>query len=328
MPIGSRRKSRFERRSLARQRRVERRLDQAQSARNGRIRTGRGHSARSLSGKARLALFVASLLLGLGLARVVTARLVSWWTDSPAAVTAVAVEGTVRLTPAEVARSAGLSRGHPIDAFVPAQLAEDLTAHPWIRSARVAVLPTGTVILAVEERRPRAVLQRPGQPGIFVDAEGVAFAEVREQDHAEALRLPALAVLGDAMEGGSVEDGPVEAGASGADASAPAAIDLAEALGLLDRLEGMALPGLARDELPHRGLVLGLPAPGSPRGWVLRCAGGAVVVLGGGHTATVAERLDRLERLLSAGLGELDRTKEIDLRFAGQAVLRTEGTSG
>ena len=42
----------------------------------------------------------------------------------------------------------------------------------------------------------------------------------------------------------------------------------------------------------------------------------------------VLERLDRLERLLAAGLGELRVATSIDLRFAGQAVLRTERASG
>ncbi len=331
MVIGSRSKSRFERRSLARQRRVERRLDQVQSAKKGRHAGGaRGvaRAARSLSGKARLALFIGSLLLGIGVARAVTAMVVSWWNDTPAVVTAVAVQGTTRLTPAEVALSIGLSRGHAIDDFVPAQLAEDLAAHPWIRSARVAVLPTGTVILDVEERRPRAVLERPDAAGIFIDADGVAFAEVREQDYAEALRLPALSApgrdprLGVESDAQDLERAP----------AAVEAVDLTEALTLLDHLDRLALPGLAQAELPHRGLVLALPGREASRGWVLRCAGntrtGTAVILGDGPAAAVGERLDRLERLLSAGLRELDRTKEIDLRFAGQAVLRTEGTSG
>jgi hypothetical protein len=42
----------------------------------------------------------------------------------------------------------------------------------------------------------------------------------------------------------------------------------------------------------------------------------------------VGARLDRLEQLLSAGLRELSETTSIDLRFAGQAVLRSEGSSG
>lgn len=300
MAFGIRKQSRFERRSLARQRRVQRRLDEVQS---GRARRGAG--GRALSRKARAALFVVSLLLGLALTRAVTAAVVSWWNDTPTAVTAVAVQGAERITPSEVARNIGLARGHRLDAFAPEQIAEDLAAHPWIRSARVVLLPTGTVLVEVEERRPRAVLTRPDAPSLFVDADGVAFAEVGERDAAEALALPALA--------------------AGAPGEAP--VDLADGLVLLDRLDNLGLHGLARVDRPHRGLVLGFPAGEPSRGWVLRCAD-TTVILGDGPVDAVAERLERLERLLSAGLQELERTREIDLRFAGQAVLRTEGTSG
>ena len=91
----------------------------------------------------------------------------------------------------------------------------------------------------------------------------------------------------------------------------------------------MALPGLEAPAAAHRGLELRLPSEAAEdrEGWVLRRTGGTEVILGRDDVATVHERLDRLGRLLEANLGEMEETETIDLRFAGQAVLRMTSAS-
>jgi hypothetical protein len=293
---------------------VQRRLDEVQNARAR--QAGAAVGPPTLSRPARIAIFAVSLLAGLGVARAVTATVVSWWSNEPAVVRAVAVQGSTRLGSEEVARSVGISRNHPIEDLAPEQIEAQLELHPWVRGARVAILPTGTVLVEIDERQPQAVLLRPGETALFVDAEGLAFAEVGEPDRALALSLPSLSLAADA--------GAIEADGD--------PLPLAFALALLDHIAGLDLPGLSHRDLPHRGLQLTLPprgaSPDARRGWVLRCAGEREVILGGGEALELSERLDRLEQLLAAGLGEIERTTEIDLRFAGQAVLRTKGTSG
>ena len=51
------------------------------------------------------------------------------------------------------------------------------------------------------------------------------------------------------------------------------------------------------------------------------------MILGDGSVAEVTDRLVRLDQMLAAPLGEVQRATSIDLRFAGQAVLRGVGTS-
>jgi hypothetical protein len=102
--------------------------------------------------------------------------------------------------------------------------------------------------------------------------------------------------------------------------------DVRDGLAIGDRLAKMALPAFEDGGAPHRGLELVLPSEAAePReGWVLRRAGGTKVILGSDDVATVGDRLDRLARLLEAGIDVTAETTTIDLRFAGQAVLRKE----
>lgn len=312
MGISTRGRGRYERRSLARQRRVQRRLEQVQALRHRPRPAGAPVAQRLSSPYARSALFVLSLGLGLGLARVATVPVLSWWSDEPSTLRTIAVQGTHRLSGAEVARTLMASRGEPIARLSREAIEARVRSHPWIRSARVALLPTGTAIVDVQEREPRAVLRRGEGDAVrwhFVDREGVAFAPVDEARAGEAAGMPALASA----------DG---------DAGEPSRATLGDALTLLARLDALGLPGLANDERPHRGLALRLPGPDATRGWVLTRDDGATEVILGGDADAVLERLDRLEQLLAAGLEELERTRSIDLRFAGQAVLRTEGASG
>ena len=316
MSIRSPTRDRYDRRSRSRRRRVQRRLDTLRGARDVRSAAG----GRTLSRSVQVAIFACSLLIGLGFARAVTATAITWWSEEPALLEAIAVQGTKRLTGEEIARATGLARGGPVDALSPGALAEQVATHPWVRSARVAVLPTGTVIVDVDERRPRALLRSPDQSGErsawhFVDDAGVAFARVPARlsraGSVEFARLPALGMHAASDHLRNAPDPTMR-----------------DALALLSRLDGLVLEGLARPDRPHRGLELWLPDGDADSGWVLRRTQPELqVILGRGDVAAVSERLDRLERLLSAGLAETRATESIDMRFAGQAVLRTRSAS-
>ena len=298
------RRNRYERRSRDRARRVQRRLEKAQRSRGTRGAPS-NLSARTASRSrvGRLGIFAASLLFGTLLASTVTATVLQWWNEKPATLESIAVQGTDRLTSEDVAWATGLARGSRLDELSEPELARAVAAHPWIREARVAVLPTGTLIIDVTEREARAVLR--DDSGVhFVDERGIAFAVVGPDDGAQATGLPLVV--------GNESD---------ADA-------LQHALAIAARLGELTLPGFAQDGAPHRGLVLQLPSADAPReGWVLRPERGPKVILGSDDVGTVIDRLDRLERLLEAALSELEETTAIDLRFAGQAVLRTTSTS-
>ena len=244
-----------------------------------------------------------SLLFGTLLASTVTAAFLRWWNEKPATLQSIAVQGTERLTSEDVAWATGLARGSRLDEISEPELMRTVTTHPWIREARVAALPTGTLIIDVTEREARAVLR--DDSGVhFVDEEGIAFAVVQLEDEQAAARLPLL--VGNDSIAASRQQG----------------------LTIAARLAELALPGFAREDAPHRGLILQLPSANEARkGWVLRGEQGPEVILGSDDVEVVTNRLDRLERLLEADLGELEAVTAIDLRFAGQAVLRKTSTS-
>lgn len=252
----------------------------------------------------QVGIFAVSLLFGLLLASTVTATALQWWSEKPATLESIAVQGTSRLSGEDVARATGLARGSGLEGLSETELESTLEAHPWIREARVVLLPTGTLIIDVREREARAVLQ-DDSGAHFVDDAGIAFARVLPEDEEDAAELPLL--VGSEFDAASLQRG----------------------LAIAELLDAVALPGLVRDGAPHRGLSLWVPrADDAPTGWVLRGGRGPEVILGSGDVATVGDRIDRLERLLTAAPVELAETTSIDLRFAGQAVLRQTSTSG
>jgi hypothetical protein len=255
-----------------------------------------------------VALFALSLLAGTMLASTAVRGALSWWNERPPTLTAIAVLGNERLSSSEVAKATGLTLGGGTDDISETELETRVALHPWVRSARVVVLPTGTLIVEIEEREPRAVLcdadcASQTSPSRFVDSGGVPFADSSE--HPLASQLPALRSAA-----------PRPAGLEDA--------ELAEALGLAERLAPLELAGLASTGDAHRGIVLRLPDDDRERGWVLeqRRDGGTKVLLGTGSASEVAPLLGRLEQLLAARLTPVGNATTIDLRFAGQAVLR------
>lgn len=86
----------------------------------------------------------------------------------------VAVVGAVHAPAEEVA---ALTQAEPdsvaLFSLSPALMADRAQRHPWVRTASVRRLPTGTLRIAVDERQPVVVvLDRAGRPNHFLDAEG------------------------------------------------------------------------------------------------------------------------------------------------------------
>lgn len=213
---------------------------------------------------------------------------VASWGDAAWRVEAVEVLGSKRLTAVEVARAAGLERGTTYDAAEPGRVARTLGEHAWIADAHAARLPGGTVVLSVQEREPLAVIETRGGP-LGVDAEGRPFAVL---DSHEARDLPRL----------RCENTPPP---GEADARIADAIRLARTL----PKRGLSMP---------REIEVG--SAGDPEGLVLRLPGlDARFVLG---AEDLEARVGKMVELLAKQPAEVADAASVDLRFAGQAVLR------
>jgi len=217
----------------------------------------------------------------------------------------LAVVGTVRIDPAELVRSAGLAPGEAIDADA---LVARLERHPWVAAARAARVSPDTLVVRVVERVPAAIWIRPApaagegdgarEEAFLVDAQGTPFAAAGGDD-LPRLRLAAHDVEPCRAAGGCAPDPRLAAG-----------VALARAV----ERAGFARPEIELD--PAAGDAAGAAARALP---VLRLAGVAPrVLLGDGDLET---QLERLTRVL-ADVPASREAAEIDLRFAGQVVLR------
>lgn len=226
------------------------------------------------------------------------------------AVRELAVVGVDHLDPAEVARAAGLGVDPHEDAIPVDELTARLLRHPWIAAARAARVSPDTVVVRIVERVPAAIWVRgaapdpSGQPAgeaesWLVDAEGRPFAAAGGYD-LPRLRLDAIDV-----------DPCREAGPCPPDPRLAAGVALARAV---------ERAGFARPEIELDGSGPAGPEGHGPRALpVLRLAGVAPrVLLGDG---ALEPQLERLTRVL-ADVPASRAAAEIDLRFAGQVVLR------
>jgi len=199
-----------------------------------------------------------------------------------------------------------LAHGEPLRGLSVAEIEARVTRHPWIRNVRVALLPTGTVVVEVEERTAGALLSTTGPRGSttlqLVDAACSPFLSLTPAEALPFGELPRIAARAGAPPGADT-------------AALCAALSLAESI-RAGTGRSSALPGLAAFEIV-------LPEPGSDEGWVLRKPTSHEVLLGRGTEDELDERLSRLGRLFAANPEQLDRASTIDLRFAEQAVLRS-----
>jgi cell division protein FtsQ len=206
------------------------------------------------------------------------------------ALDAIAVRGAQRLTPREVAVATGVPRGARLGDVDAGAVAEKLRENAWIASAQAVRLPSGRLLVQVEEREPLAELA-VGKHRFAVDAEGAAFVELAPDQETELPKLVATPAP---------------------PAGVPDALRV-EAARLPERMQEL---GLARPD------EVRIAPPGDPEGVSLRMPGLAgVVVLG---RESLEARLRDLARLLEAQPDEAAKAARIDLRFADQAVLRGE----
>ncbi|MEM7409277.1 MAG: hypothetical protein AAF430_03460 [Myxococcota bacterium] len=247
------------------------------------------------SGPGRRPLFGALALLAAGsLGAVQGDAILAELGDPGWRVTQVEVLGAERLAGRELADAAGLTLGLDYDGAEPERVVAALGEHAWVAEARAKRLPGGTVVLEVRERQALVVIEGGGGP-LGVDAEGRPFA-VLEADEAES--LPRLR-------------------AASAPAPGQTDPDLAEAIRVARSLpeQGVAMP-----------TEIELGEANDPEGLVLRLPGyDARFVLG---RDDLEARIASLAELLAHRAAEVAEAAQVDLRFAGQAVLQPKAESG
>ena len=249
-------------------------------------------------------LFLLAIAIGIGSSAEVSRITAHWWTQAPTRVHSIAVTGQQRLDAAQVASATGLVRSAFLENLNPLAIEQDLEAHAWIETAEVITLPSGQVLVKVEEREPSAILHpSDGSSMMWVDRSGTPFAlaQENEDNFSSTPRLIA------------------------ADAFAPdeAHIPLAQAIALLEHI---ASPGDANAIFSE----VQLPAPKDLRGWLLRTRERDLeVILGSWEPAenegserfrTLQTRLTKLRQVLAGNLSEGKLTGRIDLRFKDQAI--------
>jgi cell division septal protein FtsQ len=203
-------------------------------------------------------------------------------------VDALAIHGASQLRPDAIAKQSGIAPGADLGTIEVGAVASALEAEPWIEHARALTLPSGTVVLAVQER-VAAAIATIDDTHYAVDHSGRAFAQVSIADHP---RLPRI-----------------QATEAPTDAADPR---FAQAITLAERLPAYGIATQATVVVPKaddaEGFLLSLP--GVP----------ARIVLGAQEPEA---RLAPLAELMARRPDAVAMATNIDLRFANQVVLRT-----
>lgn len=201
----------------------------------------------------------------------------------------IAIRGTERVAPAQVARATGIAPGASIASVDPKVVGAALKSDPWIAQAKALPLANGTLVVEIVERKAVAALDSDGTL-YAVDREGFPFARLENEQLGDVPQLR--------------RDGPLDEGT--------ALPELATAIALAERLPDFGLATGATvvvlTDADHHGFALELP------GLMAR------IVLG--NEAPEA-RLGDLARLLSERPDAVATATDIDLRFANQVVLRS-----
>jgi|GEM_PF-2155840 len=296
------RSSRRERQAMKRRQRTQVRLAQI-AAREGasrlHLRSPRGPGR---AGWWAVVVFGVSLCAGIGMffAKPLGHRAFEAWQQRVPRVEHLAIGGLSRLHKEEIALQSGLERSTPLASADPARIAQQLRALDWVETAVVVILPSGTALIDIQERQPRALLHTPDAAKAatprLIDARGVAFAAAEPED----LSDPGLAHF----------EGPEALATTFGAGRLRQALELDAALRALQR---SLLKG-ARIRIPALEGI-------APEEWHLTTADGRIAIQFGEFDA-IAPQLRKLERLIDADLLLPPGRGEVDLRFEGQAVLR------
>ena len=244
--------------------------------------------------------FVAAVVLGVVVAEPVFELL--FFRSTP--LERVAVQGASALSPAAIAAGAGVLAGIPLDRVDPETVLGKLANEPWIESARVLRLPTGTLVVNVVERRAVARWR-------------VLGAQAEELVDPKGSRFP-----GAIGPGGALPLVHGDAGLTG--------ILSHEALQILQEIERHA-------SLANHSAALTLHLPRlAVSGDALQTESASGYVLEFGHEGarallghrSLSQRVARLAALLDEDQAMVRTAELIDLRYADRAVLRTGPTSG
>jgi cell division septal protein FtsQ len=238
--------------------------------------------------------FVAAAALSIAAGAVAGASLAGGtdWLGREVRLAAISVRGGSHLAAADVAAATGVTPNAALSAVEPAAVEKRLEEHVWITGASALQLPGGTLLVSVTERIPVARVSAGTPPQSWlVDASGMPFA-------------PAATHRGEELPH----------------------IVCAEPVAELAPNEAVARAARLARDLPRFGLaapaLISVAAEDDPAGFALTLPGLSTrIVLG---REDLDEKLRELAQLLAADLPGLTDATEIDLRFADQAILRSE----
>ncbi|MEM1117357.1 MAG: FtsQ-type POTRA domain-containing protein, partial [Bacteroidota bacterium] len=237
------------------------------------------------------------VLRRLGAVLLVCGLAAAWMWQRTLPLERVAVVGAVHTPPEAVVELVDVEPDSTaLFSLSPSLLASRAERHPWVRTASVRRLPTGTLRVKVEERTPVALaLDAAGRPNHFLDADGY--------------RMPVSAAAP------TLYDVPVLHGAPAYHPTQPVDGGLASLLVALGTADAEALALVSEVEWGRRVTLWTTPAGGH---------GSVPVRLGASADADHAGQLRRLRAFWDQSV--LPRPEAtfrlVDLRFDGQVVTR------
>lgn len=224
----------------------------------------------------------------------------------------IAVQGSSSLTPKAIVQSLELEAGRSLDSIGPEELRNAIKREPWIESLRSLRLPSGTLIISVVEREAIARWRTdPTSVLALIDHHGERFAA----------RIgpggPLPLVLGKASGGPRLPTSAIKILA-----------EIRRHVVLAGDANALTLhlPGQQRsDPELMQGDTATIDAD-ADAGYILQIGDrGPRVLLGSNF---LEQRIARLAVLLESEEPLVGNSRQIDLRYADRAVLRSEPASG
>ncbi len=109
---------------------------------------------------------------------------IGWYWQATLTCSEVVIEQTAHASREEIRELAGVQTGQALYGIDPAVITDRVRRHPWVRDASVSRVPTGTLTIEVEERRPRAVVVGANQqPAYYLEYEGYQMPVVPDEMH-------------------------------------------------------------------------------------------------------------------------------------------------